>query len=157
MSRKNVVLLMALSSCLVAAAAGAGSDREHPRTRLDQDKEGPVIYIADDKLMRQFEQSVDLPAFAADGVPYSERLFAQIGKRTYLIQRGWDLQGNCRSWAAELTALTSASGQEDTAVTTHTCTGAPCSSCEFLKKYSMITGCKCNSDGKCNHTITEAN
>lgn len=51
-------------------------------------------------------------------------------------------------------------GQLDLNVTsTHTCTGAPCSSCSFSRALwgiGWITGCKCNDSGSgnCNHTRT---
>lgn len=44
----------------------------------------------------------------------------------------------------------------------HTCTGAPCSSCKFIRGGGWlglgITGCACNGDGgECNHSITSDN
>ena len=41
-------------------------------------------------------------------------------------------------------------------VSTTTCTGDPCSSCKFTydKTGDVVTGCKCDGPGKCNHTIT---
>ena len=42
---------------------------------------------------------------------------------------------------------------------THTCTGAPCSCCSFIRKSVTIIGCTCDGSNpcqgsKCNHTVT---
>lgn len=41
----------------------------------------------------------------------------------------------------------------------HSCVGASCSSCSFLRSgnggiFSKITGCQCESGGTCNHTVS---
>lgn len=93
----------------------------------------------------------------ADGVVYTSRSLQKVGDTTWVVQRGVDKEGNCRSWAADLASLTAAGG------VSHSCKGDPCASCEFTyDKNKNIDGCKCansglpdpGNNGFCNHTIS---
>ena len=119
-----------------------------------------AVFVQDAELTRNLIQQYHLPEFSDDGVPFIDKSVAQMGGRTYFVQRGWDAAGNCRAWAMELTTSNKLllpqsplGGQQ-----IHSCSGDPCSSCSFTRDSSGgITGCKCGGSGKCNHTITEAN
>lgn len=152
----GTVLLLVLSLIGSVARADAGPGRAGPSIDSSAPEQSAVL-IFDSVLMQRFEDR--LPAFSADGVPFTERYFAQMGKSTYLVQRGWDAVGNCRSWAVKLPLRSSFKSEEfeieQPGVEVHSCSGDPCSSCSFVRDGSdKITGCKCGGSGKCNHTIT---
>ncbi|HEV7505264.1 MAG TPA: hypothetical protein VGS07_10165 [Thermoanaerobaculia bacterium] len=114
--------------------------------------ENQVVYQLDEPVTLQSLKSAGaIPAASADGVPFTDGAIEQTGGVKNIVLRGVDAKGDCRTWAAEVT---------DPGVishTTHSCSGNPCSSCDFTRDiHNLITGCKCVSSttGTCNHTVT---
>ncbi len=91
-----------------------------------------------------------IPAASMDGVAFTDGGIEQTGDVQNVVLSGVDALGNCRTWAAELIEPGIISH------TTHSCTGNPCSSCQFTYNvHHQITGCTCAApSGTCNHTIT---
>jgi hypothetical protein len=123
---------------------------------------------------KRVDKAFPAKAFGAN-IAIKKARIEQSGKYKYLIAEGVK-EGKSIAVAIELLSkrqkasvlkasllsFTSNSAAEElnyVAGDTHTCTGAPCSSCDFTKEGEKITGCACNDEGnvsqkKCNHTVS---
>lgn len=109
-----------------------------------------MINVHDAQLIAKLDAKIKPPKFSRDGVLYTDKFLTLIGERTFLMQRGWDQKGNCRSWFVELTS--DASGLAVAGRVRHECNGNPCNSCYM--ELQPVVSCGCNTEGgKCDHKL----
>lgn len=109
-----------------------------------------MINVHDAQLIARLDATIKPPKFSRDGVLYTDKFLSLIGDRTFLMQRGWDKNGNCRSWFVELKS--DASGLVAVDGVKHECNGNPCNSCYAETK--PVVSCGCNTaGGKCDHKL----
>jgi hypothetical protein len=154
-SKRFVRIATGVLFALALLAAGTSKIEARSAGHKAPAKQPVVVSIFDDAAMQRVQATGALPDRAADGTPYVERFFNRVGDQTYVVQRGWDANGNCRAWAISAEEIAVPAPVKDT------CTGNPCSSCSFTyaKDGTTITGCKCNdnpphADHICNHSIS---
>jgi hypothetical protein len=91
---------------------------------------------------------------SADGTRYTQQRLESAGDAEWVVQAGLSNLGSCQSqgWQLENGIRLLA--------TSHSCSGDPCSACQFVHNASGdVIGCKCvenpnNHSLKCNHTIS---
>jgi hypothetical protein len=132
------------------------------------------IAAPEQHLIAATQKKVD-KAFGAN-IAIKKARIEQNGKYKYLIAEGvkegksiavaielLSKRQKVSALKASLLSFTSNSAAEElnyVAGDTHTCTGAPCSSCDFVRnnETGKITGCACNDEYKlgksCNHTVS---
>jgi len=78
-------------------------------------------------------------------------------RKGYMTMVCKDSEGKNHSVGVDLNQNQLQRGRETLADTSHSCTGNPCTSCEFTYGGDSINGCKCNDTNprQCNHTISE--
>ncbi len=147
-----IIVCFALLSC----NARVQSQTFDPATTVIATKSGSVYTLAiTQAVLLASIQGANSNISSIDSISYS---ITTSGVPSLLIYCK-DASGNTILIGAELSS--SGSNNFRVASTTgHSCAGAPCSSCSFLKNAShQIVGCDCGEAGlkpppRCNHTIT---
>ncbi len=129
-------------------------------------EERTTAYIYDDRveyydnqLLAQVERTGKLPATNEKGVLFTEAFFTQFRAHNdlYVVQRGWDKNGNCHVRTAKVTVRTNAplhgvaTKSFELEEEGNSCSGDPCSKC---KPYDPTFGCRCELGERCNHTVS---
>jgi len=105
---------------------------------------------------------VDLPARVENGVLFTEVFLTQFRKHPglYVVQRGWDEDGNCHTSTSRLRVQLSSSASENGGSSEllalgeeNRCSGDPCQKC---KPFDPDLGCLCEIGERCNHTVITA-
>lgn len=109
----------------------------------------------DSALVKDIKKAIHAPSVTENGVQLTQAYVVKFedSAELYLVQRGWDEDGNCqvvsspfrvKSGRSKWFANARSNDEVEPGETTHTCSGDPCSNCSA---YSPKNGCRCLESG----------
>ena len=152
------VVGISLDSVFAAGEAVLFVDAQHTVQEMSEENNFQNVDLGQaERILAEVAELADggvLENRSSSGVDFTELRLEVSDGGMIVAQQGADAFGACHSSARLLsdTGLLAAAS--------HSCTGDPCSSCEFVRNAANeITGCKCvenpnNHSLKCNHSIS---
>jgi len=148
------VRLLASRPIMDVLQAQAISNEDRTTAYIYKDR----VEYYDNALLGEIEKVGKLPATTDKGVLFTEIFLTQFRKHPglYVVQRGWDKEGNCHVLTSEIHLKTNsvnslAKESKIEIEAGNSCSGDPCSKC---KPYDRDLGCVCEIGTRCNHTVS---